>query len=196
MNTASKTQFGKNRTIPKSELESAWEYYRASNYQTLWAPPVKTASQTVTLSPSQLEQAIAEVTRLNLDAATRGPGRFAPETSAMSPEALEFQGPLKYVLDWKDGVNLTNPERGRSFVQFDGWNSEFNQLVDCKLSTTTFDSARKEAIRQATIAQQYGVTIRWEVPLDKVAQARTHVRTLLADAGFAPDIIQVVGVEF
>ena len=190
-----KTQFGGNRTIPQSELESAWAYYKASNYQTLWASLVKTAPQAMTLSPSQLEKAIAEVTRLNLDAATRGPGRFAPETSAMSPEALEFQGPLKYILDWKSGVNPLNPDRGRGFVEFDGWDPATNQLIDRKLSTTTFTSARNEAIRQATIATQYGITVRWEVPLNRADQAKTHVKVLLKDTGFSENIIQVVGVE-
>jgi RHS repeat-associated protein len=107
------------------------------------------------------------------------------DTAHMSDAARAFQRTEKSVkVPWKNKPSPTM----RDVVAFDDWDEVSRQLVDRKLNVTRFPKSIRQAQRQAEVARQHGVGVRWEVPANRVNAAKDVVE----QAG-ATDVIQVIG---
>jgi hypothetical protein len=115
---------------------------------------------------------------------TGAPGVVVRETAHMSAEARAFQRTETAIqVPWK-----TKPSpRMRDVVSFDDWNATTNQLVDRKINVTRYPKSVRQAQRQAEVARQHGVGVRWEVPANKVNAAKDLVRRANAEG-----VIEVV----
>lgn len=113
-----------------------------------------------------------------------GPGVWRVDTAAMSDEARAWQGLDAYRVPWKTKSSANM----RDYVDFDGWDSVTSQLIDRKLNVTGFQKSVDQAQRQAALAQQYGLTVRWEVPANRLQAAQS----LLNKAGVGNTISVIV----
>ena len=106
------------------------------------------------------------------------------------PDARAFQkSDLQYSVPWK---NKPDP-RMKDVVNFERWDSFGRQLVDRKLNVTRRSKSVRQAQRQAAVASQHGVGVRWEVPTSRVHAAEG----LRRQAGpLAEALIDIVGVSW
>ncbi|MBN2352387.1 MAG: RHS domain-containing protein [Spirochaetales bacterium] len=100
-----------------------------------------------------------------------GPGVLRLDTAAMSDQARKWQGPYAYRVLWK-----TKPSANmRDWVDFDDWDAGTRQLIDRKWNVTGYPKSIEQAKRQAAIAKQYGLTVRWEVPRNRLKAAQSLI---------------------
>ena len=77
----------------------------------------------------------------------------------------------------------------RNWVDFDGWDAATGSLIDKKWNVTGFPKSSEQARRQAEIAKQHGVKVRWVVPANRVHAAEKLVET----AGAGETITVIAG---
>jgi len=108
-----------------------------------------------------------------------GPGTYAKDTGHMSDAARAFQGKRSYSVPWR----MKPSTRSRDVVKFDGWDNKTRELIDRKLNVTTFPKSLEQAKRQARIAGQHNVGVRWEVPADRVNAAENMLKKAVGRNG-------------
>jgi len=108
------------------------------------------------------------VTRLG---AKKAPVMWVDEAAAMSADAAEYQagaiGARSSVITRKGqapALNYVDDAGNPAAVRFDGYDDVAGELIDRKLSVTTFPKSQKQALSQSRALAQSGYRGVWEVP--------------------------------
>ena len=103
--------------------------------------------------------------------AKKAPVMWVDEAAAMSADAAEYQagaiGARSSVITRKGqapALNYVDDAGNPAAVRFDGYDDVAGELIDRKLSVTTFPKSQKQALSQSRALAQSGYRGVWEVP--------------------------------
>ena len=101
----------------------------------------------------------------------RPPVQWVDESAAMSEDAARYQdaatGARSNVATRKGqapSLRYTEADGKPSSVRFDGYDEQAGELIDRKISVTTFPKTQKQALRQSRALAEAGYRGVWEVP--------------------------------